>query len=131
MENTEEAVTVTTENEPVALTALRPLPCATAQKVVPFQAMASQLALNGMARAVHVMPSEDVALTLEPDTAQNKPDPFVVIADQFCGEGIERIVHVIPSGDVKVTSLGTPPTTEKLVPFQAIAVQKLEIGKVR
>src|SRR5258708_3477242 len=93
--------------------------------------MASQLIFAGIARVVQVMPSGEVALALEFDTATNRPVPLAVIADHDCGDGILRCVHVIPSGEVTAISLGNPPTAAKTVPFQAIAVHELETGRTR
>lgn len=67
-----------------------------------------------MVRAVQVMPSGDVAATLEPvATATNVPLPKVTALHP--AEGIVLEVHVMPSG-LEEATVALPPTAAK-TPF--------------
>lgn len=103
------------------------VPAATDKNIVPFAAIATHPAEDGMVLVVHVTPSVDVSATelAPPLTVQNVvpraailrlfPDVFNVLA-----------VHVIPSSDVAATLLGGDEfTMQNTTPFHAIPDQLL------
>jgi hypothetical protein len=89
-----------------------------AQKTAPFHAIASQL-WDDIVRAVHVIPSGDVATTEPGATAANKL-PFQAISFHDADEGSVRDVQVIPSGDVAAV-VPAPGMLQNTTPFHAIA----------
>lgn len=71
---------------------------------------------ENVAPAVHVVPSEDVAVC-PPNATARKIDPFHTMSCQS-PEGIDRDVHTEPVGEVAQFPLPTAQNTE---PFQAMA----------
>ncbi len=96
----------------------------TAQKREPFQVIAHQLPLTGSVRAVHVIPSGEVAAAFEYQATVQKTEPFQAIAPQSREAGSVRAVHVIPLGDVMAAFEGPEPppeTAQNTVPFHVSA----------